>query len=767
MFSKFSEEAQKILLDAKKQMIDLKHPYIGSEHLFLSILKNKNSVSTRLKEYGINYETIKKEIINIIGIGTITPKFYLYTPLLKKIIENSIIFAKDNNDDEIYINHLFMAILEEGEGIAIRILLSLNINIEELYEEFVDKKELISVKKNKNLLLYELGFNLTKEALENPFDPVIGRNDEVKRLIEILSRRNKNNPILIGEAGVGKTAIVEELANLIVNKEVPRNLINKTIISLDMTTLVAGTKYRGEFEEKMKKIIKELEDNDDILIFIDEIHTLVGAGGAEGAIDASNILKPALARGKIKCIGATTNQEYKKHIENDKALDRRFQKIKVDEPNIETTYNILKALKPIYEAFHGVEINDECIKSICDMANEYIHLQKNPDKSIDVLDEVCAKVSLMETKVSKKLQNHEKQLKIIEKIKNDAIVKQNFMEASKYRDEEKDIISKIQKLEKNLYNSNKTKLITINDIAEIINAKTKIPIHELLKDNDKIIDTIKKEYESNIYGQEHLIKPLLELSKRNKFGNNKLPLSILIAGPSGVGKTKIADTFSKSIYSKNVLKLNMSDYSDSTKINKLIGSTAGYVGYNDNKNEFEKIRNNPYTAIIFDEIEYAHSNIINLINQIIENGQITDAMGNEIYFDNTMIIMTTNILNNSINVGFNTDKTKANSEYLEKNFSKSLLSKINKILYCDKLNKENIKTMLQKEIDLIQNQFKNKGITVKYDNNIIEELINLSDYEQVGARKIGNIINNNLYPLILDQIENNSSEIIIKSLITS
>ena len=396
MFGKFSEEAQKILVEAKREMNELNHPYVGSEHLLLAILNQNNDLTKKLKKYNLTYKIFKDELINIVGVGTVKSEWYLYTPLLKRVLENAIIESKET-EEEVSVQSLLLSLLNEGEGVAIRIMLGLNIDINKLYNEISNKKQIKSSSKKK-LLISELAEDLTMKAKNNELDPVIGRDNELQRLIEVLSRRTKNNPILIGDAGVGKTAIVEELARLIVNNEVPKSLKNKKIFSLDMASAVAGTKYRGEFEERIKKIVKEVEDNDDIILFIDEIHTLVGAGGAEGAIDASNIFKPSLARGKMRCIGATTINEYKEFIEKDNALDRRFQKVYIDEPNNENLKNILMKLKGIYEGYHGVKINENIIDKIMELSKRYIYDRCEPDKSIDILDEVCAKVSLKEVK---------------------------------------------------------------------------------------------------------------------------------------------------------------------------------------------------------------------------------------------------------------------------------------------------------------------------------------------------------------------------------
>ena len=386
MYSSFTEDARDVLIGAKVEMKELKHPYVGSEHLLLSILKKDNDTSEKLKKIGITYDNFRKELISIIGMGTKTSNCFLYTPLLKRVMENAIYDAKENNNGEVTVEHLFYSLLEEGEGVAIRLLINLKVDLDKLYEDFSFKNQ--RKIKNKNLLIDELGVDLTSKA--NDLDSAIGRDEEINRIIEILSRRKKNNPILIGPAGVGKTAIVEELAKRIKSGIVPNSLKDKRIINLDMATMVSGTKYRGEFEERVNKILKEVEYNDDIILFIDEIHTLVGAGGAEGAIDASNIFKPALARNKIRCIGATTTYEYKKYIKNDKALDRRFQKIEIKEPDKNMLKNILLSVKDTYSKYHKTIVSNEIIEYIIDLSRKYIKNRFEPDASIDILDEVCA-----------------------------------------------------------------------------------------------------------------------------------------------------------------------------------------------------------------------------------------------------------------------------------------------------------------------------------------------------------------------------------------
>ena len=488
MFGKFDEEARKVLVQSKKEMSLLKHPYVGSEHLLLAILNSKNSVSKKLSEYKLNYDSFKKELVEVVGIGNIESTNFLYTPLLKRVIENAINDSKENNDGTVTVNHLFSSLLEEGEGVVIRIMLSMNISLDDLYNDFSYRIGNHSSK----LIIDELGVDLVLKASNNELDPVIGRDDEIKRVIQILSRRSKNNPLLIGDAGVGKTAIVEGLSYLIANNMVPFSLQNKRIVNIDMASLVAGTKYRGEFEERIRKILNEVEDSD-VILFIDEIHTIVGAGGAEGAIDASNIFKPALARGKIRVIGATTYEEYKKFIEPDKALSRRFQNINIKVPDRNTTKDILLGLKPIYESYHNVSISDEIIDLIIDLSDKYIHGRYEPDKSIDILDEVCAYVSLKENKHMKEYNKMKYELSNIVSKRKEYIMKDNFKKALIYRKDEQKLLSEINRLELDISKHKKRCVVAKDDIAYIFNMKTNIPIYELLEDNIKVIRVLESE----------------------------------------------------------------------------------------------------------------------------------------------------------------------------------------------------------------------------------------------------------------------------------
>lgn len=731
MFGKFSEEAQRVLVDAQKEMSELKHPYIGSEHLLLAILKNNQDLVNKFKKYKITYKSFKEELINLVGIGDNTPDLLLYSSTLKTILENVIIESRETGD-EISVNELLLSLLNEGEGKAIRILLSLGVDINKLYSDISEKRK-IKQKKSKKLIVEELGVDLTKRAKNNELDPVIGRDIELNRVIEILSRRTKNNPLLIGEAGVGKTAIAEELARRIVSGNVPMPLKNKRIISVDMACTVAGTKYRGEFEERIKKMVKELEDNDDVIIFIDEIHTLVGAGGAEGAIDASNILKPALARGKLKLIGATTISEYKKFIEKDNALDRRFQKVFVEEPDKSNLKNILMNLKSIYEAYHGVKIEEKLIDKIIELSDRYIYDRCEPDKSIDILDEVCTKVSLKEAKEEKEIIKLSDCLTKIQKEKNNAIINQNYDKAYSLKEDEEELQSKINKLKLDYMRKEKVKKVKLKDIVEVVSSKTKIPINEISKDYITSINEIEKTLKENIIGQDEAIDKLIDISKKIKLGikDKNKSYSVLFCGSTGTGKTYLSKLFAENLVGKNnVIKLDMSEYSESISINKIIGSPAGYVGYDDNKNILEEIRNKPYSVLILDEIEKAHKSVLNFFLNILDEGNCKDSSGKTVRFDNVLIIMTSNAYVSKSLMGFNKNTT---NNSLEDFFSKEFINRIDEIVPFNKFTEEDINKIIIKEANKCYKKYNSENIiSLDMINRIIKE----SNYEEYGVRKL-------------------------------
>lgn len=688
MYNNYNLETSRIFKDAEKIMISLNHGYVGTEHLFLSMLKNSEEIRNLLEKYQIEYDGFLEELLLVVNSETCKKVACIYTPLLKKVIKNAEIHAKNS-----YITPLMLleSLLEEGEGIAIRILISMGLDIDKLYDEIKLKDK----KSNQKLEIYNIGKEMSKDLSDNF---VVGREKEIDLITETLLRKNKNNPLLIGDAGVGKSAIVEELARRIKKGDVPNALKNKKIISIEMSSLVAGTKYRGEFEEKLNKIIKEVENNPEIILFIDEIHTLSNAGGAEGAINASDILKPYLARGKIKVIGATTTNEYNKFIAKDKALSRRFDLIKINEPSIDETINILSKIKPSFEHHYNIKISEENIRQIVDLTNKYILDRFNPDKSIDLLDSVCAMKEVKSPKEKNIIILKNKLSNIIE-AKEKMVKNNNFEEALNYRKQEIELYEKIEK-EKNSSNR-----ITNNDIKEVILRKSNIPN---MKNNWK---DLKAYLNNEIVGQEEAINEIIASLKSKE---SDLPISILLTGSTGVGKTKTVKEIATYL-KMPLVRLDLSEYNEPVSINRLIGSSAGYVGYDD-ENIFDRIRMYPNSIVLLDELEKANSNVINLFLQVLDEGFITNAKGEKIDFKNTYIFMTSNAeINNKI--GF----MKGKSNY-QNSFSKEFLGRITCIVNYKNVTEDMVKKYLSK-----------KGIK---NSLILKEF----DYENQGFRGLDKYI---------------------------
>ena len=762
MFSKFSEDAQKLLMHSKKEMKDLGHPYVGSEHLVLSLLKLNSEFSNKLSKFGVTYAKFKDKLISIVGESLSDNTWFIYTPLLKRIIETALLICKESSADEVLPEHLIYALFEEGDGVAIRIFDSFGIDVSEIqadYSYIITNKKKNSKKK---LLVEEFGIDLTKKALKGELDPVTGRNNEIKRIMEILCRRTKNNPLLIGDAGVGKTALVEELARMIINNQVPDKLKNKKIISVSIASLVSGTKYRGEFEERITKMLKELEDNPDIFLFIDEIHTIMGAGGAEEAIDAANIFKPALSRGKIRLIGATTKDEYKTTIEKDRAMERRFQTVFIEEPNNQETLNILKTLKPIYEQYHNVRIDDSLLNNIISLSNKYMHDRYQPDKSIDVLDEVCSKAALDVSKNLSKLDIYKEELKSTKEAKNKYIMNQDYDNATKLKEKEKDLLTKINNLE--LKQTKKViRQIKLNDIISVISTKTNIPIYGINTPSNKYINDLEKKLSKEIIGQDQAIKELVNITKRYRLGykNDNKPISLLFVGPTGVGKTKLATLYSELVLGHNrIIRIDGSEYKEESSINKLLGSAPGYVGYDDNRNKLELIRNNPYSLILFDEIEKAHPSVLNLFLQILDEGSITDNKGNTLYFNNSIIIFTSNIGYSKGNIGFTEECNKYDSK-LKDFLSVELLNRIKNVVYFNKMDYNNIYLILKNKLASVKQKFKNKNIKIHISDSMIKSMIDKTRYLEFGARKVNSVVEEMIDRNVIDNILDGKKEIYI------
>lgn len=703
MFHNFGFEVAELLEIAEQERVELRHPYVGSEHLLLAILKQESDVANKLKVAGLTYSKFRQELIDIMGSSSKVQELILYTPLLKRILELALEDAMENNKGLVTTRHLLLAMLEEGEGIAIRIMISMNIDIDELYDSLKKKKTF--KKERDNLEIYKIGVVLND--IINPNEVVVGREKEIESMMETLLRKKKNNPLLVGKADVGKTALVEEFVRRIQRKEVPENLENMEVIMLEMGSLVAGTKYRGEFEERLTKLIREIIDNKHIILFIDEIHSMVNAGGAEGAINASDILKPYLARGELKCIGATTTEEYYKFIEKDKALNRRFEIIHLEEPNLEQTKEILVKVKKEYENHHHVKITNQNIEDILNLGNEYLFHAQNPDKSLELLDSVCARVK---TKKEKKTTNpEEKLLKLIPK-KEQLLREGNFEEALQLTKEETRL--------KNTAPTKKrlTTKIETKDIMEVIEQKTGIP---LLESKEERLTKMAAHLKETIIGQEQAIQKIMDTL--HKKSNNKRPLSFLLLGPTGVGKTETVKQISQAYNQKdNLIRLDMSEFSLDTSIHKLIGTPGGYVGYGE-PYLFQKLKENPYRIILVDELEKAGSRVWNLFLQILDEGFITDSMGEKIYFNKSLIFMTSNLEQKEC-VGF----AKRNNKELEENLSKEFLGRFDAIVNYQKITKEIATEFIKRK---------------KPNKKQVDQILQDSDYEQYGLRNLSLILN--------------------------
>lgn len=662
-YNKLTERAQAVILEAENESEKFKHGYVGTEHILLGILKEDGYSAKLLKKYGVNSENIRNMIQRYLGYGDIkkTDDNILLTPRTKRLIDESFAAAKRLNHKYVSPEHILLALLNQEEGMAYTILKSLNLNFtiisEELlvflsgtYEDKASDKNIIDNKKANTPMLDKYGRDLTVLSKEQGLDPVIGRDNETQRLLEILCRRIKNNPCLIGEPGVGKTAVVEGLAQRIVEGNIPEILRNKRVVSLDLTSMIAGAKYRGEFEERLKKTMDEIIKDKDIIIFIDEIHTIIGAGGAEGAIDASNILKPALARGEIQCIGATTIDEYRKYIEKDSALERRFQPVTVGEPSKEETLKILKGLRDKYEAHHRVEITDEALEAAVNLADRYITDRFMPDKAIDLIDEGAAKVRIQSLTAPPDLKDLEEKIENIGKEKEEAIRVQDFERAANLRDKERILKEQLGNMKDSwdTQNSIKTLVVDAEKIASVVSSWTKIPIQKLTESESERLLRLEEILHKRVVGQNEAVKSIARAVRRARVGikdPNRPIGSFIFLGPTGVGKTELSKALAEAMFGdeNNIIRIDMSEYMEGHSVSRLIGSPPGYVGHEEGGQLTEAVRRKPYSIVLLDEIEKANPEVFNILLQIMEDGRLTDGKGKIVNFKNTIIIMTSNV----------------------------------------------------------------------------------------------------------------------------
>ncbi len=697
MKNNFNLEVKKILKEAENEMFELHHPYVGSEHMLLGILKISENLKELLKTYDLTYDIFRQELINVVGTSRKKSELALYTPLLKRIISDAIEEANESEEKTVRPEHLLISMLEEGEGVGIRILLNMDINLEGIYSDIVKSGN--QVKKKKNSLLYEIGKPITAKVDEH----IYKREEELNNLIEILLRKNKNNPLLLGEAGVGKTAIVEEFARMIETEQVPDALLGYKIIEMDTGSLISGTRYRGEFEDRLNKIIKEAITDKKTILFIDEIHTLVNCGGAEGAVDAANILKPYLARGELKVIGATTLKEYKSTIYKDKALDRRFQIINVEEPSLKDTEFILKNIRTNYEKHHNVIVSDENIKDIIKYADKYIFNRYNPDKSIDILDSVCAHVQMTRPSKTNCLSELNKK-------------KEKFLSNKKYK-EALETELKIKDLEEN----SKRIQITSKDILKIVEYRANMPVLDTFNENIIKLPSVLKKH---IYGQDEAIKEICDSLKEKYLVDNSMPLSILLCGPKGCGKTILAKEIATHLFgTKQFLRLDMSELSGDGALNKLLGTAQGYVGYDDEA-LLSKIKDYPYSIILLDEVEKASKKIQKLFAEILENGNIRNSKGETLHFENSTIIMTSNA-EISTSIGFSND-----SKIEENILMRELQDRIEKTVKLEKIGS-----------DAARKYIKRESTNLKLTKTEVDQIIENAKIDTEGLRGVQKELN--------------------------
>jgi ATP-dependent Clp protease ATP-binding subunit ClpC len=776
MFERFTERARKVVVRAQDEARFLKQNYIGTEHILLGLIDEKEGIAARVfYELNITFEDIRSAVKEVVTEGTSESYEHIpFTPRAKKVLELSLREALQMGHNYIGTEHILLGLLREGEGVAARVLNSMGITLDNVKEKvkellskqsyYLEQERALSDKSQKKVLkmLVQYGRDLTLLAQEGKLDPVIGRRKEIDRIIQILSRRTKNNPILIGESGVGKTAIVEGLAQFICSKKVPSNLSNKKIFTLDLGALIAGSRYRGDFEERLKKVLAEIKDDGDIILFIDEVHTLVGAGAAEGAIDAASILKPMLSRGEIQTIGATTVNEYRKYFEKDKALERRFQPIFINEPTVYETIEILRGLKDRYESFHGLKITEDAIVSAAKLSHRYISDRFLPDKAIDLIDEAASRARVRTLTTPPDLKELEANIEKIASEKKKAIESQDFEKAAQMRDKEKQLIKEKREIEEIKIRTKKAdkEVVGENEITEILSSWTGVPVYKLTSSESSKLLGMEDELHRRVIGQDEAIKTVSKAIRRSRSGlkDPKRPIgSFMFLGPSGVGKTELAKTIAEFLFDKEeaLIHIDMSEYMEKHSVSKLIGSPPGYVGYDEGGQLTEMVRRKPYSVILLDEIEKAHPDVFNILLQIFEEGHLTDSQGKRVDFKNTVIVMTSNLgareIQKNTPMGFkkiNTEdlsydeiKEKVMSE-LKQAFRPEFLNRVDEVIVFHKLQKQQVYNIMDLMMSRVQQQLELQGITIELKKNAKELLLEKGYDSSMGARPMRRCIQN-------------------------
>src|SRR6187431_2624343 len=769
MFERFTDRARRVVVLAQEEARMLNHNYIGTEHILLGLIHEGEGVAAKaLESLGISLEAVRQKVEEIIGHGQQSPSGHIpFTPRAKKVLELSLREALQINHSYIGTEHILLGLIREGEGVAAQVLVKLGADLNrvrnqvlQLLSGFQGKEAATSGAPEQgnapssSMVLDQFGRNYTQAARENKLDPVIGREAEIERVMTVLSRRTKNNPVLIGEPGVGKTAVVEGLSQAIVRGDVPETLRDKQIYTLDLGALVAGSRYRGDFEERLKKVLKEIKTRGDVVLFIDEIHTLVGAGAAEGAIDAASILKPMLARGELQTIGATTLDEYRKHLEKDAALERRFQPVKVEEPTVAQTIEILKGLRDRYEQHHRVTITDQALVAAANLAERYISDRHLPDKAIDLIDEAGSRLRIKRMETPPDYKELENSISQVVQQKKEAVEAQNFEEAGRLRDREKELLAEKEAKEREMKDAGIDLFDEVDEeaIAEVLSLWTGIPVYKLTEAETARLLHMEYELHKRVIGQEQAIKSVSQSIRRTRAGlkDPKRPSgSFIFLGPSGVGKTETAKTLAEFLFGDEtaLIQLDMSEYMEKHTVSRLVGSPPGYVGYEEGGQLTEAVRRKPFSVVLFDEIEKAHPDVFNTLLQILEEGRLTDSQGRTVDFRNTVLIMTSNLGTQDLrkaNVGF----TKADAamsyermkdkvtDALKTHFRPEFLNRIDEVIVFHELAREEVMQMVDLMTKRLTGQLEGQGLGIELTPAAKEELASIGYDPQLGARPL-------------------------------
>lgn len=768
IFDRFTERAQKVMLLAQEEALRLNHNYIGTEHILLGLLREGEGIAAQvLKNKGITLEIVRNNIEELVGIGEEkTSKILGYTPRTKTVVEYSLSEAQNLGHNYIGTEHLLLALLREGDGIAAQLLKAMGLSFEDVVQEILqhmneepktNKQSKVQSQNTNTPTLNQFGRDLTDMAKGGKLDPVIGREKEIERVIQILSRRTKNNPVLIGDPGVGKTAIAEGLAQKIYEGNIPEILRGKRVVTLDVSSMVAGAKYRGEFEERLKSTMNEIREAKNVILFIDEMHTIIGAGAAEGAIDASNILKPALARGEVQAIGATTIDEYKKHIEKDAALERRFQPVIVGEPSKEEALLILEGLRDKYEAHHKVKITDEALRAAVDFSDRYITDRFLPDKAIDLIDEAASKVRIKAFTAPPDLKKLEEQMSSVEKEKAEAISLQDYERAAKLRDRENEIKKELEEQKRSWSGKSQStdSVVGEEEIANIVSSWTGIPVTKMVEEESQKLLNLESILHERVIGQEEAVHAVAQAIKRARVGlkNPQRPVgSFIFLGPTGVGKTELTKALAEALFGDEgaMIRIDMSEYMEKHTVSRLIGSPPGYVGYEEGGQLTEKVRRKPYSVVLLDEIEKAHPDVFNILLQILEDGRLTDGKGRTVDFKNTVVIMTSNVGASTIKkqkvLGFTSaidekesayEKMKENiMEELRRDFRPEFLNRIDDIIVFHQLDEENLKQIIEVMLKSMVKRIKELNIELEITDEAKNLLMKKGFDLQYGARPL-------------------------------